>query len=101
LLDEASVTATENAVMAAVLVIANASHAHTAGSPGLTQHNILAVQNGSHAHTTGTIALIQHNILAIQNASHGHSADNVTLTAHEPSILLTIQFATGTRQCPA
>ncbi|OGC95308.1 MAG: hypothetical protein A2W25_05170 [candidate division Zixibacteria bacterium RBG_16_53_22] len=75
------------------LVIDDASHAHTAESPALTQHNVLAVQDGAHAHTAETIALVQHNILGIDDAAHGHTAENPTLTAHEASTSLTVQDA--------
>src|SRR4030042_547276 len=75
------------------LVIQDASHAHTAESPALIQHNILAIQDASNAHTADTIDLVQHNILAFGDAAHGHTAENVTLTAHEASIQLEIQNA--------
>lgn len=83
----------------------DASHAHTATSPTLTQHQVLAVNSASHAHTateptltpiggTPTVepddtahthgatspTLTQHQVLAVDNAAHAHGATSPTLT---------------------
>jgi len=62
------------------LVVADATHAHSADNVALTQHNALVVDDALQAHTVDAVALVQHNLLAVAETLHGHTVDNVTLT---------------------
>ena len=62
------------------LVIADASHSHTAENVSLTQVNTLVINDGIHAHTADSPSLTQANILSINDASHAHTADSPTVT---------------------
>lgn len=62
-----------------VLVAADALHAHAADSPALTQANQLVPQDALHGHTAESPALVQANVLAPADAVHAHTADNVGL----------------------
>ena len=62
------------------LVVANAEHGHTAGSPTLTQAHTLAVANAEHGHSAGSPTLTQAHTLVVSNAQHGHTAQSPTLT---------------------
>jgi hypothetical protein len=73
-----------------VLVVGNASHAHAAEAPNLTQHHSLIAANGAHAHTADAPALVQHFTLVVQNAASAHTADAPALTQHST---LTVQGA--------
>jgi hypothetical protein len=68
---------------AANLVIADATHAHSADSPSLTQDHQLAVQDAAHAHAADALDLTQQHVLAIDEASHAHAADSLTLTTED------------------
>lgn len=62
------------------LVVADATHAHSADNVALFQAHTLAVNAADHAHAADNIALIQQYTLAIAEALHNHSADNIVLT---------------------
>lgn len=61
------------------LVIANATHSHTAGNVALTQAHSLTVANASHGQTAQNLALTENANLAIANGAHGHTAEQLTL----------------------
>lgn len=63
------------------LVVQDATHAHTADGPTLTQTHELTVQDAGHGHSSDAVALTQVHELAVADATHGHSADNVVLGA--------------------
>lgn len=58
----------------AVLAVADATHAHTAETPTLTQAHALTVAAAAHAHTTQAPVLAQAHTLVVANAAHAHTA---------------------------
>ncbi len=62
------------------LVIADATHGHTADNTVLTSSHLLTVADATHAHSADNISLSTAILLAISEALHGHSADNLALT---------------------
>lgn len=70
----------EVAPTATNLVVADASHAHTAGNIALVQTHSLAIQSASHGHTADTTSLTQVHSLTVQNASHTQTAGQANLT---------------------
>ena len=73
-------TASDPAAGGETLVVADASHGHTADSPSLTQANALVVDDATHGHSADSPALTQANTLAVDDAAHGHTADSPALT---------------------
>lgn len=67
---------------ATALSVASATHAHTAGSPTLTQHHLLAPASAAHAHAATAPALTQHQVIAVSSALHTHQATSPALAAH-------------------
>lgn len=64
----------------AVLVVQEATHAHTADALGLIQHNSLAVVDALHSLFSETPTLSVHGTgLTVQSTSHQHTADGVSL----------------------
>jgi hypothetical protein len=75
-----------------VLVIQDATHAHSADNIVLTQQNTLVVQDGAHAHAADNVVLTGVGVdLIIQDGVHAHSADNLELIQAN---VLTIQDST-------
>lgn len=65
----------------ASLVIADASHAHTADALTLTTSSALAVADATQAHTADNVTLaLGGAVLVVADALHDHTADNLTLT---------------------
>ena len=62
------------------LVVADASHAHTADGTALTQAHTLVVADAIHAHAADSPALTQASTLTVADADHAHSADAPTLS---------------------
>lgn len=59
------------------IVIADASHGHTADNVGYTQTHIIAAHDVAHEHTAdGPLSFTQEHNIVIQDADHGHTADN-------------------------
>ncbi len=56
------------------LVVADASHSHTAEAPALTQEHTLAVADAAHAHAAETPTLTQEHTLVVADAAHAHTA---------------------------
>jgi hypothetical protein len=76
------------------LVVADATHAHTAGAVAVVQHHVLTVASATSAHTAANTALAQHHVLAVADATHAHTAANVTLTFNEAAVQLEVSDAT-------
>lgn len=72
---------------AAELVIASASHAHTADAITLSAALTLAADSVLHSHTADATMLSAALNPAVQDALHGHAADNVTLVASDEANL--------------
>ena len=62
------------------LSIADATHAHTAATPTLTQAHVLTVADSEHAHTADNVVLSIPGALVVQDSTHAHTAHAVTLT---------------------
>ena len=62
------------------LVLADATHGHTADNVVLTTDTALTIQDATHGHTADNITLTTSTTLAVQSAVHGHTADSLTLT---------------------
>ena len=68
------------------LVVAGATHAHTADEPSLVPaSSTLAVQDASHAHTAEAPSLVMADTLAVQDATHAHAAGTPTLVVASAS----------------
>lgn len=80
---------------AAYLSIANAAHGHIADNLGLstTGSASLSIADAYHAHAVDSVALSTQWLLAVANAIHAHAADNVALNTAN-STFLSIQDAT-------
>ena len=63
------------------LIVADATHGHTADGLALTSSTALSVAEATHAHAADNITLVVGSVLAIAEASHAHTADSLTLTA--------------------
>lgn len=63
------------------LIVADATHAHTADGLVLTSSTALSVADATHAHAADAITLVVGSVLAIAEASHAHAADSPALTA--------------------
>lgn len=72
------------------LVVADATHDHTAENIALTQAQVLVVADSEHAHASEEVALTQAQLLAVSDATHAHTADNLDLTQAQ---LLEVQEA--------
>lgn len=70
------------------LVIAGATHAHTAAAPALTQHHALAIGSASHALTSVVVALVQHHTVVVASAAHTITSDEVVATQHSPPLVI-------------
>lgn len=62
------------------LVPANATQAHTAASPSLTQVHVLAVDAAVQAHSAGSPTLVENSSLVVADAVQAHAATTVALT---------------------
>lgn len=62
-----------------ILVVANASHSHTAEAVVITQKRILGVSSAIHAHEAENVLLSADN-LSINNSAHAPTSDNITLS---------------------
>lgn len=62
------------------LAVSEATHAQAADSPVLTQAHTLAVGEATHAHSTDGIDLVEHKTLAVDEAGHAQSVDGIALT---------------------
>ena len=62
------------------VAVNNSSHAHTAGSPAISQNHVLAVLNAASAHSAGNPAISQNHVLAVLNAASAHSAGNPAIS---------------------
>ena len=68
-----------------VLVVADATNAHTAESPAVSGHYDLVVADAAHAHAADTPELTEHalvNELVVQDAAQAHTADTPALVQH-------------------
>jgi hypothetical protein len=65
---------------ATALVLADASHAHTADSVVLTTSTALSINDATHGHAAESIALSSSTGLTVADATHAHSADSPPLT---------------------
>lgn len=63
------------------LIVADATHAHTADGLVLTSSTALSVAEATHAHAADNITLVVGSVLTVSEASHAHAADSPTLTA--------------------
>lgn len=63
------------------LIVADATHAHTADGMVLTSSTALAVAEATHAHAADAITLAVGSVLTVAEASHAHAADSPALTA--------------------
>jgi hypothetical protein len=62
-----------------VLAVEDATHAHTAESPTLTQSHNLVVNDAQHAHVVDSVDLTQLHNLTVAQAGHAHTVDSVGL----------------------
>lgn len=62
------------------LVVADATHGHSADSVGLVQAHVLAPADATHGHSADNVGLIQGHALAPDDALHAQSADNLDLS---------------------
>ena len=63
------------------LIVNDATHAHAAESPALTQSFALSVADGVHAHTSETVTLtVAGSVLVIAESQHSHTAENPALS---------------------
>lgn len=78
------------------LVIADATHGHTADNLTLSTSTALAIDDALHAHAADNVTLTTSGAvtLVVQDATHAHTADNLTLTVSLGGITLVIQDAT-------
>lgn len=60
---------------------ADASHAHIAEQPALTQVHVLTPNDSTHAHTAGSPSLTQTHALTSDDALHAHTATQPTLSS--------------------
>lgn len=63
------------------LIVADATHGHTADGLVLTSSTALSVAEAAHAHAADAITLVVGSVLTVSEASHAHAADSLTLTA--------------------
>ena len=65
---------------AVALTIQDATHAHSAEAPTLTQVHVLNISEALHGHTADNVTLSAGITLLIDAATHAHQADSLTLT---------------------
>ncbi len=72
---------TEAAGGSTVLVVADATHSHTAENVALTQKQLLTVAETLHDHTADNLDLVPSGAieLVVADATHSHTADNITI----------------------
>lgn len=73
------------------LEVAEATHAHAADSPALTQASVLAAADATHGHAADAPALVQAGVLATDETTHAHAADGLDLV---PASLLEVDEET-------
>lgn len=62
------------------LIVAGATHAHTAGSPALVQNSDLIVASATQQQTSGNVALTQVHALSVDGSTQQQTSETVSLT---------------------